>query len=380
VDRSLARGVLSQSRGDDIAHDALVHLIGIESRAVHDFTNHQRTQLHSRKIRQRTLKFSDWSANSGDNDYVFHYVLPHCLDAEALSKQHRNTITRATLSGNAGEGPSEGRAEGQREIKDTEGMTTMEPPAIPSEQEHRQGGRLLAPWWHTALMVVLILGLSVAGVRQLRSVGAQPLHLVTNYSLTIAYEWILAALVIWGIHMRKVPLRQLLGEQRPGARAWWKDAGLALGYWAVALIVLALLGNILMKVSGSHIDPQKIGDVTQRLAPVTALEIVLFLVLSISAGICEELVFRGYLQQQFARMGRRVWAGVVFSALVFGCAHGYEGIAGVLLISAYGAMFGVLALLRRGLRTGMIAHAWHDSISGVALMLLRHYGVHLAGK
>ena len=68
------------------------------------------------------------------------------------------------------------------------------------------------------------------------------------------------------------------------------------------------------------------------------------------------------------------------SALVFGGAHGYEGIAGIVLIAAYGAMFGVLTLLRRGLRTGMIAHAWHDSISGVALVLLRHYGVHLAGK
>ena len=68
------------------------------------------------------------------------------------------------------------------------------------------------------------------------------------------------------------------------------------------------------------------------------------------------------------------------SALVFGSAHVYEGIAGVLLIAAYGAMFGVLALLRRGLRTGMIAHAWHDSVSGAALMLLRHYAQHIGAK
>jgi membrane protease YdiL (CAAX protease family) len=258
-------------------------------------------------------------------------------------------------------------------------MTTMEPPQSPREPTYEQGG-LLAPWWHTTLIVMMIIGLSVAGVRQLRSFGNQPLHLVANYSLTIAYEWILAGLALWGIHMRKVPLRQLLGEKRPGARAWLADLGIALGYWAVALLVLALLGNVLVKVSGSHIDPQKIGDVTQKLTPVTGIEMLLFLVLSVSAGICEELVFRGYLQQQFARMGRRVWAGVVLSALVFGAAHGYEGVAGVLLIAAYGAMFGVLALLRRGLRTGMIAHAWHDSISGVALVLLRHYGVHLAGK
>ena len=258
-------------------------------------------------------------------------------------------------------------------------MTMMEPPQSTSLQTYEQGG-LLAPWWHTALMVVMIIALSVAGVRQLRSFGDQPVHLVANYSLTIAYEWVLAGLALWGLRMRKVPLRQLLGEQRPGTRAWLVDLAIALGYWVVALILLALLGNLLVRISGSHIDPQKIGDVTQKLAPITGAEMMLFLVLSVSAGVCEELVFRGYLQQQFARMGRRVWVGVALSALVFGGAHGYEGVAGMLLISAYGAMFGVLVLLRRGLRTGMIAHAWHDSISGVALVLLRHYGVHLAGK
>jgi membrane protease YdiL (CAAX protease family) len=64
-------------------------------------------------------------------------------------------------------------------------------------------------------------------------------------------------------------------------------------------------------------------------------------------------------------MGGRIWIGVLGSALVFWCAHGYEGIAGVSLIAAYGAMFSVLTLIRRGLCTAMIAHAWHDSVSGV---------------
>ncbi len=254
-------------------------------------------------------------------------------------------------------------------------MTIVEPP-----QSASAPAALLAPWWHTALVVLLIIGLSIAGVRQLHSIGNRPLHLVANYSLSIAYEWALAALVLWGLHLRKVPLRQLLGEMRPGSRAWFADIGAALAYWVVALTTLSVLGDLLVKISGSHIDPQKIGDVTQKLAPTTPVEMLLFLMLSISAGCCEELIFRGYLQQQFARMGHRLWIGVLLSALVFGSAHGYEGIAGMLLITAYGAMFGVLALLRRGLRTGMIAHAWHDSVSGVALVLLRHYGVHLAGK
>jgi uncharacterized protein len=229
-------------------------------------------------------------------------------------------------------------------------------------------------------MLALIGGLSFTGTRRMQSLGNHPLHLTLNYIVTIAYEWVLAGLVMWGIHLRKVPLRQLLGEHRPGLGAWLIDLGAALVYWIVALLLLSVLGQILLRWSGSHIDPRKIGDVTQRLAPVTEIEVVLFLLLSVSAGICEELVFRGYLQQQFARMGGRVWVGVVLAALVFGGAHGYEGIAGIVLIAAYGAMFGVLALLRRGLRTGMIAHAWHDSISGLALVLLRHYGFHFGGK
>lgn len=258
-------------------------------------------------------------------------------------------------------------------------MTIIETPQTNGEASYQEGG-LVAPWWHTVLMVALIMGLSLVGVRQLRSLGNRPLHLIANYSLSIAYEWALVGLVLWGIHLRKVPLRQLLGKQEAGARAWIADVAIALAYWVTALLVLGMAGAALTKVSGSHIDPQKIGDVTQKLAPITGIEMLLFLILSISAGICEELVFRGYLQQQFARMSHRIWVGIALSAVVFGCAHGYEGVAGVLLITVYGAMFGVLAHLRQRLRTGMIAHAWHDAISGVALVLLRHYGVHLTGK
>ena len=170
-------------------------------------------------------------------------------------------------------------------------MTMMETPQPDTGQTYEQGG-LVAPWWHTALMVIMIISLSVAGVKQLRSFGSQPLHLTTNYILTIVYEWVLAALVLWGLHMRKVPLRQLSGRVAAGSpRVVCTDLGVALGYWAGALLSLAVLGNILVKMSGSHIDPQKIGDVTQKLAPVTGLEMVLFLVLSISAGICEVIGF-----------------------------------------------------------------------------------------
>ena len=48
-ERGLACRVLSQSRGDDIAHDAFVHLIGLEPRAPNGFAHHQGTQLREQE-------------------------------------------------------------------------------------------------------------------------------------------------------------------------------------------------------------------------------------------------------------------------------------------------------------------------------------------
>ncbi len=92
---------------------------------------------------------------------------------------------------------------------------------------------------------------------------------------------------------------------------------------------------------------------------------------SATAGFCEEIIFRGYLQRQFAALTRSTLAGVLLSAIVFGASHGYEGAARMLLIGIFGLMFGLLAWWRKSLRPGMIAHAWHDALSGAILRMLK---------
>jgi membrane protease YdiL (CAAX protease family) len=109
------------------------------------------------------------------------------------------------------------------------------------------------------------------------------------------------------------------------------------------------------------------------IAPRTPLEVLLWMVLSCSAGFCEEFVFRGYLLRQFSSVGAGLWLGVLCSSLLFGISHGYEGAAGMIAITAYGAMFCALVFVCRSLRPGMIAHAWHDIFSGAMLALLRHF-------
>lgn len=224
----------------------------------------------------------------------------------------------------------------------------------------------IAPWWHTVLLIVPLLSFSVLGSLK-PAHHALSQHHIAQYIATLAWEWILAALVFWGIRIRRTSLRQLLGTRRPTLRAWRDDLVIAAAFWIASVIILAAIG-VLFRLA--HLaTPQK---ALAQLAPQNALELFLWFALSISAGICEELTFRGYLLQQFSRASGNLWIGVLGSSLLFGIAHGYEGASGMIAIAIYGALFCWLALIRRSLRPGMIAHAWHDIVSGIALMLLRH--------
>jgi membrane protease YdiL (CAAX protease family) len=164
-------------------------------------------------------------------------------------------------------------------------------------------------------------------------------------------------------------LRQLLGVRRAGAVEMWTDFAIALGFWFASLIVLGAVAFLLRLV---HLHPEDIRDVVTQMAPASLGELAIWIALSISAGICEELIFRGYLQQQFTALTRRIWLGIAISAVFFGLSHGYEGASGMLLIVLYGSFFGILAHLRRSLRAGIFAHAWHDSTSGIVLYLGAH--------
>jgi membrane protease YdiL (CAAX protease family) len=224
--------------------------------------------------------------------------------------------------------------------------------------------RRIAPLWHTAVLILAILLLSVA------SSGRQ--HLVTNsrtrvlqYLLTLTWEWLLFVYCVWGARKSGTGLRELVGGRWHEIEDVLIDLLTAAGFWVAAMIALSLAARLLHLAGGNQLDDvqRQIGS----LVPRSAREVVLWILLSLTAGICEEVVFRGYLQRQLAALTRNVWAGIVVSGFIFGCAHGYEGVRRMMLVGIYGMMFGLLAHFRRSLRPGMIAHAFHDGVTGLAL-------------
>jgi uncharacterized protein len=242
------------------------------------------------------------------------------------------------------------------------------PPPAPSTPALEWPARTqpIAPWWHTAALIAVLLAVSILSSLQSRAVGFGGSH-IKRYAVTLAWEWILALLVWWGLHLRRTPLREVLGLRRSGAREWARDFGIALLFWLIAMVLLGAIATLLRLF---HLAPPQKAIIA--LAPQNLAEVLVWIALCCTAGFVEEFVFRGYLLQQFASIRGNIWIGVVASSLLFGCSHGYEGIGGMIAITAYGAMFCLLAIRRGSLRAGMIAHAWHDSFTGIVLAILKH--------
>lgn len=192
---------------------------------------------------------------------------------------------------------------------------------------------------------------------------------VPLYVTQIAFE-LLLFLYVWllGLRVTRTPVRELIGGRWATLRDFWRDLRAAAIFWIIVAGVLVLLNRV--------VGQNETGlRAVRLLLPQGALEMGLWVIVCVTAGFCEEFVFRGYFQRQFQAITRRNGAAIVLQALIFGVAHGYQGVKGVIIIAVYGAMFGILAVVRKSLRPGMIQHTGQDIFSGIAGSILakRHY-------
>ncbi len=224
------------------------------------------------------------------------------------------------------------------------------------------------PYWHTALLLLVLGGFSLLNVKSGHGVhsGHAPVRI---YLSTMVYEWLLTGYVWWGLRHSGLTLRELIGGRWKSVGELFLDLGLAVSVWFGTLLVIAWAAVAMGMNHPGNIDEAR--KQMGFLAPQSGLEVVLWICLSATAGFCEEVLFRGYLQKQFSRLLRNRWIAVVVVSILFGLGHGYEGPQRMLLIALLGLAFGIMSLLRNSLRPAMIAHTLQDTISGLLLRTLR---------
>jgi membrane protease YdiL (CAAX protease family) len=151
------------------------------------------------------------------------------------------------------------------------------------------------------------------------------------------------------------------------------------GYVALGLMVLALgyCAYQLLQVLASKAARQ---SVRQQLEAVdldsvrseTRSEALDFQALSVTAGITEEVVFRGVLIAAFALI-MPVWVAVIASLIAFTLPHAYQGLGGLLRVLPTGAFLTAIVLVGGSLWPAIIAHIVIDMTAGLTFAILDRY-------
>jgi membrane protease YdiL (CAAX protease family) len=183
----------------------------------------------------------------------------------------------------------------------------------------------------------------------LKALSLSPIYLV--YLPTMLIQWLVFFLIFVTTYREHTGLRGIGFKRIRAIDFLW-----AIAFLLASNLILSLL-SLLLKAMHLEIPGE-----LELILPKTANERILWVLLSITAGICEEAAFRGYLITRIKIFGRtKGWVlPVVLASLAFGSGHAYQGLGGFLLISIYGAMFALLFLRTGSLWAPIIAHFFQD--------------------
>ena len=103
--------------------------------------------------------------------------------------------------------------------------------------------------------------------------------------------------------------------------------------------------------------------------PTKNHELPLYFLMCFSAGVFEEIIFRGFLVTYFMNLladivSGEMWA-VFFPAILFSIAHYYQGSKAVLKILILSVLFGYIFILSDSLLVVMLLHFLVDAIGGL---------------
>jgi CAAX protease family protein len=165
----------------------------------------------------------------------------------------------------------------------------------------------------------------------------------------------------------------------------WLVAPVGWRAWAGYALPLAYVALVLLQGRAIVANPAVLARLREKLRPLRALiphtpgEYRLFVPLAVTAGICEEFLFRGYLVWVLS-----YWMGVMPAAIVsmvaFGLAHGYQGGKFGFRAFGVGVVLGVMALVTRSVIPGMALHAAIDLGSGWITYVAMSRGAEPAGE
>lgn len=220
------------------------------------------------------------------------------------------------------------------------------------------------PWdfW----LIFLFLGIVVPwrGAVRLKKLLALPCvstkEKLVLYGSTIAGQWLITALVAWRALARGLSASALGLANSGGVRNVLEGLGFAVLIGGLHWLNLRRVGKSPAKA------PERMRSLAQKILPANSVEFPPYSALAVTAGVCEEFLYRGFAMGAFGRLGIPGWALVILTAALFGLAHAYQGRGGILATFVMGVLFGIVRLAYDSLVPVMMMHSAVDLVAGIA--------------
>jgi hypothetical protein len=222
--------------------------------------------------------------------------------------------------------------------------------------------------WFVGFLLIAAgtVALGVLAQKAATASGAAPAQMASHHQAVPIYltamfmDWALLYYCWGGVRRRGGSFWALAGGRWTSWRSVGLDLAIAVPFWFIWegaaygvhwLLTLGAMGTGSAKTVDS-------------LLPQSLLEVIVWIATCLTAGICEEMVFRGFVQHQLHGLTGSLPAAVLGQGVIFGLFHAYQGWRNVVVISVLGVLFGMLAAWRQNLRINIMTHAWTDFWEG----------------
>jgi CAAX protease family protein len=188
--------------------------------------------------------------------------------------------------------------------------------------------------------------------------SSDPCGKIQSYQKTVGWLWagsVVACLVL-GLHT------VLTIHRDAGEASWLPGSGFIIGFMGAALVALFLPIVLMMRSETTRARIAKSLENLNFILPKTAEERRWFVLVAMTAGVCEEILYRGFLIHYFRELPVSIGliGALILSSCVFGFAHLYQGAVGIVQTTILGAIFGLIFIVTGTLFLPMILHALID--------------------
>jgi membrane protease YdiL (CAAX protease family) len=220
------------------------------------------------------------------------------------------------------------------------------------------------PWDIWLIFFVLAVVLPWRGNARMKKLLEMPqvgtMERLVLYASTIAFQWLAVAVVGWRAWVHGYTASEL------GLTSHDKTKVLVAAIVGAATIAvlqwlnLRRVGKLPVRARG------RFQTMAERILPQSTVELLPYLALAITAGLCEEFLYRGFAMAVLARTGLAIWAVVLLSSVLFGLAHVYQGRSGLVGTLVVGTVLGMARIGYDSLVPVICWHAALDIVAGVA--------------